>query len=221
MHLLVIGASRGIGLEFVKQYRAEGHQVTATARDEASLIRLRDLGAKPVRLDVLDPGSCAGLAWQLDGMQFDIAIVNAGVYGPHVDAPTAPSQDDFDFVMRTNVLGPMRVLPALTETLAQGAKLAVISSKMGSMALRASPNGWLYRASKAAVNSVLKDASIVLGGRATCVAFHPGWVRTDMGGPQADLDVARSAADLRTLLAGRGPAEHGAFLDHAGARLPW
>ncbi|RVT88678.1 SDR family oxidoreductase [Inhella crocodyli] len=221
MHLLVIGASRGIGLEFVKQYRAEGHQVTATARDEASLIRLRDLGAKPVRLDVLDPGSCAGLAWQLDGLQFDIAIVNAGVYGPHVDAPTAPSQDDFDFVMRTNVLGPMRVLPALTETLAQGAKLAVISSKMGSMALRASPNGWLYRASKAAVNSVLKDASIVLGGRATCVAFHPGWVRTDMGGPQADLSPADAVAAMRRTLVGLGAGDNGSYLNFDGQPLAW
>ncbi len=221
MHVLVIGASRGIGLEFVKQYRAEGHTVTATARDEASLIRLRDLGAKPVRLDVLDPGSCAGLAWQLDGLQFDVAIVNAGVYGPHVDAPTAPSQDEFDFVMRTNVLGPMRVLPALTEALGQGAKLAVISSKMGSMALRASPNGWLYRASKAAVNSVLKDASIVLGGRATCVAFHPGWVRTDMGGSQAELSPAEVVTSMRAVLARLGMQDNGNFLNFDGKPLAW
>ncbi len=221
MHILVIGASRGIGFEFVQQYRAHGHQVTATARDEASLIRLRDLGAKPVRLDVLDPGSCAGLAWQLDGMQFDVAIVNAGVYGPMVDAPTAPSQDDFDFVMRTNVLGPMRVLPALTETLAQGAKLAIISSKMGSMALRTSPNGWLYRASKAAVNSVLKDASIVLGGRATCVAFHPGWVRTDMGGPQADLSPADAVTAMRHTLAGLRAGDNGVYLNYDGQPLAW
>jgi NAD(P)-dependent dehydrogenase (short-subunit alcohol dehydrogenase family) len=221
MQVLVIGASRGLGLAFVQHYRAAGHTVTATARDHDSLVRLRDLGAKPVRLDVLDTGSCAALAWQLDGEQFDVAIVNAGVYGPDVAAPTPPSADDFDLVMRTNVLGPMRVLPALVECLGQGAKLAVISSKMGSMALRTSPNGWLYRASKAAVNSVLKDASIVLGGRATCVAFHPGWVRTDMGGPAADLSPDEAVRAIADTLGRVGAADNGAYLNYDGTPLAW
>ena len=129
MHVLIIGASRGIGFEFVKQYLAEGHTVTATARDDASLGRLDALGAKAVRLDVLDAASSAALGRKLGDAKFDVAIVNAGVYGADIAAPTAPTQDEFDFVMRTNVLGPMRVLPALTETLKQGAKMAVISSR--------------------------------------------------------------------------------------------
>jgi len=124
-------------------------------------------------------------------------------------------------VMRTNVLGPMRVLPALVECLGQGAKLAVISSKMGSMALRTSPNGWLYRASKAAVNSVLKDASIVLGGRATCVAFHPGWVRTDMGGPAADLSPEEAVRAIADTLGRVGSADNGAYLNYDGTPLAW
>ena len=92
---------------------------------------------------------------------------------------------------------------------------------MGSIGRRSSPSGWLYRASKAALNSVVKDLSLALAGRALCVALHPGWVRTDMGGADADLDVARSAADLRATLAALTPADHGRFLNHDGQPLDW
>ena len=221
MHVLIIGASRGLGLEFVEQYLAEGHQVTATARDDAGLQRLKQLGAKPLRLELLDPGSCAGLAWSLDGAQFDAIWINAGVYGTDIAAPMAPTQVDFDLVMHTNVLGPMRVLPALVDTLTQGARLGLISSKMGSVGLRASANGWLYRASKAAVNSVLKDASIAFGGRATCVAYHPGWVRTDMGGPNADLSPQEAVKALRANLASLKASDNGSFLNYDGTPLAW
>jgi NAD(P)-dependent dehydrogenase (short-subunit alcohol dehydrogenase family) len=221
MHVLIVGASRGLGLEFVRQYRADGAQVSATARDDAGLQRLAALGASSIRLDVTAADAGAMLAAALRGTAVDIAIVNAGVYGPSSTGLQPPSSQDFDLVMRTNVLGPMRVLPALAETLAPGARVGVISSRMGSIGLRAAANGWLYRASKAAVNSVLKDASLVLAGRAVCVALHPGWVRTDMGGAGADLDVATSVADLRRTLAGLGPAHNGRFFNHDGAELAW
>jgi NAD(P)-dependent dehydrogenase (short-subunit alcohol dehydrogenase family) len=219
--VLVVGASRGLGLEFVRQYRTDGAAVTATARDDAGLQRLRDLGATALRLDVTDAASAAGLAWAIDGVAFDIAVVNAGVYGPKSDALQAPSAEDFDQVMHTNVLGPMRVLPQLADALAAGARVAVISSRMGSIGLRSSANGGLYRASKAALNSVLKDASIVWGGRAICVALHPGWARTDMGGAGADLAPEQSVADLRRTLAALTPADNGCFLNHDGAALTW
>lgn len=219
--VLVIGASRGIGLELVRQYRADGAAVVATARDDAGLARLQALGAKALRLDVANAASASGLAWQIDGEAFDTVVVNAGVYGPEISALTPPTEADFNAVMHTNVLGPMRVLPQIAESLAPGARLGVVSSRMGSMGLRASPSGWLYRASKAAVNSVLKDASLVLAGRALCVALHPGWVRTDMGGAGADLDVADSARDLRRTLAALTPAQHGQFLNHDGQPLAW
>ena len=122
--------------------------------------------------------------------------------------------------MHTNVLGAMRVLPQVAEALAPGAALAVISSRMGSIALRAAPAGWLYRASKAALNSVLKDVSLVLAGRAVCVALHPGWVRTDMGGGGADLEVADSVAAMRRTLAALGAADNGRFLNFDGRRWP-
>ena len=218
---LIVGASRGIGLELATQYLADGARVFATARDDEALAKLRSLGARVLRLDVTDAASVSGLAWQLDGEAFDTVVVNAGVYGPSTSGLDTPTEADFDRVMHTNVLGPMRVIPQLTDALAEGAKLGVISSRMGSMGLRANAGGWLYRASKAAVNSVLKDASIVLAGRVICVALHPGWVRTDMGGEGADLDVAESVRGLRATLAALTPADNGRFLNYDGQPLEW
>jgi NAD(P)-dependent dehydrogenase (short-subunit alcohol dehydrogenase family) len=224
MNILVIGASRGLGLEFVAQYRADGAAVTATARSEAGLARLRSLGATALQLDVTDAAGAAGLPLQIAGQTFNVAIVNAGVYGPRTEGLETPAQAEFDAVMHTNVLGPMRVLPPLLAVLAPGARLAVLTSQMGSIAGRSSNFGWLYRASKAALNSVLTDTALALAqqpGGALCVALHPGWVRTDMGGSNADLEPARSVADMRRTLAGLTPEQHGAFLNHDGAPLPW
>lgn len=219
--VLVIGASRGIGLELARQYRAEGAAVVATARDDAGLARLQALGARALRLDVAQAASASGLAWQIDGEAFDLVFINAGVYGPDIGALNAPTEADFDAVMRTNVLGPMRVLPQVAESLAPGARLAIISSIMGSIGQRSSAGGWLYRASKAAVNSVLVDAARVLQGKALCVALHPGWVRTDMGGPSANLSVQESVAALRAHMAQLDATQHGAFLNIDGQPLPW
>jgi NAD(P)-dependent dehydrogenase (short-subunit alcohol dehydrogenase family) len=221
MNVLIIGASRGIGLEFVRQYRADGDRVTGTARDDAGLARLQALGAATLRLDVTDAVSASGLAWPIDGAGFDVVVVNAGVYGPRTQGLQTPTETDFDAVMHTNVLGPMRVLPQLDGALAADARIAVISSQMGSIGQRGTNSGWLYRASKAALNSVLKDVSLALAGRAVCIAFHPGWVRTDMGGAGADLDVAQAVADMRRTLRGLSAADNGRFLNHDGEALPW
>ncbi len=221
MKVLIVGASRGLGLEFVRQYRSSGDVVTATARDAEGLARLQALGAKALNVDVADVASASGLAWLVDGEAFDVAIYNAGAYGPRSSGMDAPTADEFDAVMHTNVLGAMRVLPQLQGVLAPGAKLAVLSSKMGSIGQREAAFGWLYRASKAALNSVLKDISLVLQGQAICVALHPGWVRTDMGGAGADLTPERSVADLRKLIAGLRAADNGQFLNHDGSKIPW
>ncbi|MDQ2733665.1 MAG: SDR family oxidoreductase [Pseudomonadota bacterium] len=221
MNVLIIGASRGIGLEFVRQYRADGAEVTASARDDDGLARLRGLGASAIRVDVAEAASAAGLARQIDGAKFDVAIVNAGVGGTRSAPFEAPAEENFDAVMRTNVLGPMRVIPQIADALAPGAKLAVLSSRMGSIGSRTSGTSWLYRASKAAVNSVLKDASLSLEGLAVCIAFHPGWVRTDMGGAGAEIEVATSVAGMRRVLVGLGPKDNGGFFNFDGQPIPW
>jgi NAD(P)-dependent dehydrogenase (short-subunit alcohol dehydrogenase family) len=221
MHVLIIGASRGIGLELVRQYRADGATVTATARDQDGQARLRELGATALMLDVGTPAGAAALAWQIDGAAFDVVLHVAGVLGPRTTGLVTPTQAQFDEVMHVNVLGPMAVLPQLVDALAPGARLGLISSRMGSMGLRNSTSSWLYRASKAAANSVLKDLSIACSGKAVCVSLHPGWVRTDMGGAGADIDVATSADGIRKTMAGLTPQHNGAFLNYDGTPLAW
>ncbi len=221
MNVLVIGASRGIGLEFVRQFLVEGAQVSATARDEAGLERLREIGATALTLDVTDAASAAGLAAQIKGAKFDVAIVNAGAGGPRSGGLDAPPEADFDQVMHTNVLGPMRVIPQIAAALAPGGTIAVLSSIMGSIGSRTGAGMSLYRASKAALNSVLKDASLVLGDKAVCAALHPGWVRTDMGGSGADIDVATSVAGMKKVLAGLRAKDSGSFVNYDGSAIPW
>ena len=221
MRVLVIGASRGLGREFVTQYLADGAQVTATARRPDDVAALEAQGATAFVLDVADATSASGVAWRVDNAGFDVVIVNAGVYGPDTAGLDTPAEADFDAVMHTNVLGAMRVIPQLADALAPSARLAVLSSRMGAIGERESSRGWLYRASKAALNSVLKDASLGFAGKATCIAFHPGWVQTDMGGAGADLTPAQSVADMRRTLAGVTPAQTGSFLNHDGTPLAW
>ena len=221
--ILIIGASRGIGREFARQYAADGSRVIATHRDPDDAKLLRDLGARPLQLDVDSGESIAGLGWNLDGERIDAALIVAGIYGPRTSDLTPPTDEEFAAVMRTNVLAPMRLIPILSQSLAAAhGKLAVISSLMGSIGLAKSTSGWLYRASKAGVNSVLKSASLELGSQGVvCVAFHPGWVRTDMGGSGAELDVRDSVAQMRRVLAAVNASHNGRFLNYDGAQLEW
>ncbi|MDB5748497.1 MAG: Short-chain dehydrogenase [Massilia sp.] len=218
---LIIGASRGIGHELARQYRADGWRVIATARKQADLDELARLGAEPVELDVTRLESVAALGWKLDGESIDAAWLVAGLYGPRDDG--FPTQEDFDAVMHTNVLAAMRLLPMVAPLVAaRRGKLGVLSSRMGSIGGRSHPNASLYRASKAALNSVLRDTALAFGpAGATCIAFHPGWVQTDMGGSAADIPAGQSVRDLRATLAQAQPDANGAFLNHDGAPIPW
>ena len=218
--VLVIGASRGIGLEFARQYLNAGARVIATARDDAGLARLRDLGATALRVDVADPASISGLAWQLDGEAIDIALYVAGVWSG-TDATAPPTQPEFDRVMHANVLGAMQAIPQVAPLVAasrSSGRFAFITSGMGHIGSVASSHAWIYRVSKAALNMGVAAArhdypSVIM------VALSPGWVRTDMGGAGGTLSVEESVAAMRRTLAALGPADSGAFLQHDGRRF--
>ncbi len=215
--VLVIGASRGIGLEFARQYLAAGERVIATARDDASLERLRELGAEPLRLDVADPASVSGLAWSLDGQEIDVALYVAGVYDTS-DAQTPPTREAFDRVMHTNVLGAMQAMPQVLPAVeAARGVFGVLSSGMSQIGDVSASNAWLYRVSKAALNMALASARHSYPA-ATCVALDPGWVRTDMGGDSAPLTAERSVADLRRTIAALTPDDNGRLIHRDGRR---
>ena len=218
---LIIGASRGIGRELVRQYLSDGWRVIATARNEEDCKKLAHLHAQAYQVDVTSAESIAALAWNLDGETLDVAILNAGVFGPRHDG--LPTEAEFDLVMHTNVLAAMRVLPMIAPMAGPvHGKVAVLSSAMGSIGARTSANATLYRASKAALNSVLADTAIRFGPNgAICVALHPGWVKTEMGGAGAEIEVGTSVTGMRTTLAGLSGADNGTFLNYDGTSIPW
>ena len=217
---LILGASRGIGLNMAQQYVADGWRVVGTARDDAGRDRVLAAGATCWRVDVADPASVSSLAWQLDGMALDVAIYVAGVMD-RASAHTPPTQDAFDRVMHANVMGAMMSVPQVGPAVeAAGGVLAFISSQMGSLHTTQSGDAALYRVSKAALNMVMRTAQHDYP-RALMVALHPGWVQTEMGGGNAPLSASDSARHLRHTLAHLSPAQRGQFLNYDGHAIPW
>ncbi|QIL83256.1 SDR family oxidoreductase [Diaphorobacter sp. HDW4A] len=215
--VLVIGASRGIGLEFVRQYRDAGHRVIATVRDEPARERVLALGAEVHLIDVAQPASVSGLAWLLDGVRIDIAIYVAGVIR-RPNALTPPTQEDFDAVMHTNVLGAMQVLPQIAPMVEEASGvLAFLSSSMSQIGSVEDSESWIYRASKAALNMAVAAAQNDYP-RATLVTIDPGWVQTDMGGTGAPVQIDNSVSGMRSVLASLTPEDKGQLLHYDGRR---
>ncbi|MEZ5717687.1 MAG: SDR family oxidoreductase [Burkholderiaceae bacterium] len=215
--ILVLGASRGIGLELVRQYAADGCRVIATVRDDAGRARVQALGAEALTVDVASPASVSGLAWQLDGEKIDLAFYVAGVIR-RPGARTPPTQPDFDAVMHTNVLGAMQAIPQVAPLVeAAGGVFAFLSSSMSQIGSVGESSSWLYRTSKAALNMAVAAAQHDYPG-ATLLTIDPGWVQTDMGGPQAALTVQASVQGMRQTLAGVTAADKGRLLHHDGRR---
>lgn len=213
--VLVIGASRGLGLEFVRQYTEAGDRVIATVRDAAGCARVQALGAEVLTVDVSQPASVSGLAWQLEGEQIDTALYVAGVYASGT-ARSPPTRELFDQTLHTNVLGAMQVLPQIAPLVeaAQG-RFAFISSGMGHVGSVESSQGWVYRVSKAALNMAVASAQHDYPA-AILISLCPGWVRTDLGGPNASQSAAESVSAMRATLATLTPADKGQFLHHDG-----
>lgn len=234
--VLITGASRGLGLEFARQYAADGWQVIATARDPAgseALATVARAGNVELHaLDVADLAAVAALARTLEGRSIDLLINNAGLMGgtgSATDGARAQAFGRTDYaewerVLRVNVLAPMKVCEAFVEHLAAGGggKIVTLSSVLGSIGSNAQGGLYLYRSSKSAVNAVMRSVALDLAPRGiVAVAVHPGWASTDMGGARAPLKPEASVAALRQLIARLGPAESGRFWRYDGEEMPW
>lgn len=218
--VLVVGASRGLGLTLATQYASAGWRVIGTARTAEGLSRLRSVGAEAMSLDVSDPASVSALSWRLDGEKLDLALYVAGVMDK-ASAQMPPTRQAFDAVMHANVLGAMQVIPQIAPMLQEArGVLACLSSRMGSLALTESGDAWLYRVSKAALNMVVRTAQATYADM-TVVALHPGWVQTDMGGQAAPLTPHASVTAMRATLAALTPQHRGQFLSYDGTPLAW
>ena len=223
--VLITGAGRGLGLEFARQYAADGWTVHAACRDPEAAAALRGLGdgVRLARMDVTAAEQVAELADKLRGVAIDLLLNNAGIYGPR-EYPLG--QIDFAAwaeVLRVNTLAPLRVAAAFAEHVATSGwkRMAFVSSRMGSIEQN-SGGGYIYRSSKAALNAAVKSLAIDLAPRGvTAVVIHPGWVRTDMGGPGATIAPAESVAGMRRVFARLTPDDGGRFFDYDGSTLPW
>ena len=214
---LIIGASRGIGLEFARQYRGAGWRVLATVRSEAARERVRALGAEALTVDVTKPDTIRQLATSLAYEKLDVAVYVAGILH-RAGARTPPTRDDFDATLHTNVLGAMQALPQVAPRVAAAhGVFAFLSTGMSLIASVPASDCWLYRTSKAALNMAVAAARHDYPD-ATLVLLDPGWVRTDMGGAGAAITAQESVHDLRALIAKLTPADSGGFFHRDGRR---
>lgn len=228
---LITGANRGIGLEFCRQYAADGWRVLACSRQPEKSDALNKLAAqypglvKIHALDVADHAQIEHLARLLASESVDLLINNAGIY-PDSDKKGF-GHTDYEEWMRSfhiNTMTPLKMAESFVSQITRSKKktIVIITSKMGSIADNSSGGNYLYRSSKAAANMVAKSLAIDLGPAGiTAVAFHPGWVQTDMGGPNAMISTAQSVTGMRHVIDGLSLADSGKFLGYDGELIPW
>jgi len=219
--ILVTGASRGIGAALVDELAGRGHAVIAAVRRPAEV---PSAGVRRIALDVADRASIDRAAGDLAGEPLDILINNAGIFGYRGAGLGRIDDAVWHEVIATNVIGAYRVAEAFLPHLQRGRdkKLVTISSRMGSMGANQTGGEYIYRSSKAAVNAVMRSLAVDLAEAGVIVTLlHPGWVRTDMGGSAALIDVGTSARGLANVIEGLRPAHSGGFFDYDGAALVW
>jgi len=227
--LLVTGANRGIGLELTARFAADGWNVLACCRNPAGAEELQALGERHPALEVFalevtDYRQMAALSAQLRDRPIDLLLSNAGIYGPKSVEFGEVDPAAWREVLEVNTIAPLMLAQAFVEQVAASRRklIAVISSKVGSIADNTSGGSYLYRSSKTAVNQVVKCLAIDLAARGISVlSLHPGWVQTEMGGPNAQISTAASVAGLKSILQAAGPAQSGHFIEYDGNPIPW
>ena len=225
---IIVGASRGLGLGLAREFARRGWQVTATARSAAAATELvdevaaSDGGIAVEEVDLDRPESVDALATRLAGRRFGLVFINAGVSGPQHQSADIATPQEVGALMYTNAVAPIRLARRLLPLIADGGTLAFMSSNMGSVADNLEGGMELYRASKAALNSLTCGFVVTdVGDRPIAVlSMHPGWVRTAMGGADAPLAVEESVAGLANVIEASRPPGH-RFIDYQGAELPW
>ena len=225
---LVVGANRGIGLGVTKNFLAQGWDVIATARQPAKAADLHELAESHrgrvtiPRLDMSDPAEVDGFAATLGDKQLDVVLVNAGVAGPEHRSASEATPEEIGALMFINAIAPVRLARSLAGHVRSGSGvIAFTSSIMGGVAENSGGHE-LYRASKAALNSLTRGLSGELSGRKlTLVSLHPGWVRTDMGGSAAAVSVEDSAAGIVSVIQKQSGAHQHRFLDYTGKEIRW
>ena len=221
--IMITGASRGLGLEFARQFYNEECRVIATCRSPKDANELNAIGDIDVHaLDVTDDKSVTTLADKLRGENIDILINNAGVIGQR-DGFGRIDYDIWAKTMDTNVFGPMRVAEAFRDNVMNSNKkqMIFITSRMGSIT-EAVPNAYVYRSSKAALNMAVKCLSAELGEQGLiAVLFHPGHVQTDMGGQAAPVTPQKSIEGMKNQIVALTRDDNGRFLSYDGRQIPW
>ncbi|MGI9950187.1 SDR family oxidoreductase [Vibrio hyugaensis] len=225
--VFITGANRGIGLSLTEFYLRQGAQVHATSRNITESSDLQVLASKYGtlilhELDVTNYEQVAKLVSELPAI--DLLINNAGYYGPKGYGFGNTDIEEWRKVFEINTIAPLKLVESFYPLLQQGQakKIACISSKVGSMTENTSGGGYIYRSSKAALNSVVKSLSNDLTDEGfTVLALHPGWVRTAMGGPNALIDTQTSAAGLAKVIEQSTQENSGQFINYDGCELPW
>ena len=221
--VLVTGAGRGLGLEFARQYAADGWRVIACCRSPKDAPELKKIKVEAHALDVASHDSIQHLAKALNGMPIDVLINNAGIHGDR--RPFGETDAElWKQIFAVNTIAPVQVLAALLENVAASAqkKVANISSRVGSIGDNPTGGSYAYRSSKTALNMAMVNAAHELKNRGiTILLIHPGWVQTDMGGPSAPVTIEQSIAGVRRIIDKATPAESGHFYDYTGRQIPW